>query len=73
VLVRNIPVYHQWLEDGVNSYQANDLDDFDAKMVQIINNELPDLTQSGYQLAVARNLPAIGQQLKQVYETVLKG
>ena len=72
VLVRNIPVYHQWLEDGVNSYQANDLEDFDAKMVQILNNELPDLTESGYQLAVARDLPEIGQQLQHVYETVLE-
>ena len=72
VLVRNIPVYHQWLEDGVNSYKANDLEDFDAKMVQILNNELPDLTESGYQLAVARDLPEIGQQLQHVYETVLE-
>ena len=73
VLVRDIPVYKPWLQDGVNSYQAKDLEDFDAKMVKILNGELPDLSAAGYELAVARNLPAIGQQLQQVYEAVLEG
>ena len=42
-------------------------------MVKILNGELPDLSAAGYELAVARNLPAIGQQLQQVYEAVLEG
>lgn len=73
VLVRDIPVYKPWLQDGVNSYQAKNLEDFDTKMVKILNGELPDLSAAGYELAVARNLPAIGQQLQQVYEAVLEG
>ncbi|CAM3144545.1 glycosyltransferase [Leuconostoc rapi] len=71
ILVRDIPVYNPWLKDGINSYQAKNIDDFDDKMVQILNDELPDLVDAGYQLAVARNLPEIGQQLKQVYEEVM--
>ncbi|ADG40662.1 MULTISPECIES: glycosyltransferase family 4 protein [Leuconostoc] len=71
ILVRDIPVYKPWLEDGINSYQAENIDDFDYKMVQILNDELPDLVDMGYQVAAARNLPEIGQQLKQVYKKVM--
>lgn len=71
VLVRDIPVYHHWLADGINSYKAKDVAAFETLMVKILNHELPDLTDAGYQLAVERNLPEIGQQLKRVYQTVL--
>ncbi|WP_220741116.1 glycosyltransferase [Leuconostoc miyukkimchii] len=72
VLVRNIPVYQKWLQNGVNSYQANNIDEFDTKMVQILNKKIPDLSEQGYQLAVARDLPEIGKQLQTVYEEVLR-
>lgn len=71
ILVRDIPVYNPWLKNEINSYQAENIADFDYKMVQILNNELPNLVDAGYQLAVARNLPEIGQQLKQVYKEVM--
>lgn len=71
ILVRDIPVYNPWLEDGINSYQAENIDDFDHKMIQILNDELPDLVDMGYQVAATRNLPEIGQQLKQVYKKVM--
>lgn len=72
LLVRDIPVYHHWLQDGVNSYQAKNLDEFDDKMVKILSGALPDLSDAGYALAVARNLPEIGQQLQAVYTAVLQ-
>lgn len=40
-------------------------------MQQILNGELADLRDEGYQLAKARNLPEIGQQLKAVYTSLL--
>ena len=71
VLVRDIPVYHNWLQDGKNSYKARNFDEFENKMQQILNGELTDLRDEGYQLAKARNLPEIGQQLKAVYTSLL--
>ncbi|WP_367366959.1 glycosyltransferase family 4 protein [Leuconostoc pseudomesenteroides] len=71
VLVRDIPVYHNWLQDGKNSYKARNFDEFENKMQQILNGELADLRDEGYQLAKARNLPEIGQQLKAVYTSLL--
>lgn len=72
VLIRDIPVYKNWLQDGVNSYKAADIDEFESKMMQILNDDLPDVSQAGYELAVARDLPEIGKQLQRVYETVLQ-
>ena len=31
-LIRDIPVFEDWLEDGVNVYKAKDIDDFEIKI-----------------------------------------
>ena len=38
---------------------------------QITNEELPSLTQAGYQTAKERSINKIGEELKNVYESVL--
>ncbi|GMA69546.1 hypothetical protein GCM10025879_07920 [Leuconostoc litchii] len=73
VLVRDIPVYNKWLQDGVNCHKANNLDEFELKMQKILNGDLPNLSEVGYKLAETRDLPQIGKQLKSVYEMVLEG
>ena len=71
-IIRDIPVFEGWLEDKVNVYKAKDVDDFETKIKQVINNELPDLTETAYKVAEERSLEIIGQKLKKVYEEVLK-
>ena len=71
-LIRDIPVFDGWLEDGVNVYKAKDIDEFEEKIPKIINGELPDLTDQAYQVAVARSLEIIGEKLKGVYEEVME-
>ena len=71
-LVRDIPVFDGWLEDGINVYKAKDVNEFEEKIPKIINNELPDLTDAAYQVAIDRSLEIIGQKLKSVYEEVMK-
>ena len=71
-LIRDIPIFEGWLEDGVNVYKAKDLDDFEDKIKKILNNELPDLTEKAYEVAKERDLKNIGKQLKEVYEDVMK-
>lgn len=72
VLLRDIPVYSNWLIDGVNCYKASSFETFEEKMVSLLNNQLPKVNESGYQIAVERNLPAIGQQLSTAYRSVLE-
>lgn len=70
-LIRDIPVFEEWLVDGVNVYKAKDINDFEVKIKKIINGELPNLTEKAYQVAYERRLEVVGEQLKKVYEEVL--
>lgn len=70
-LIRDIPVFDGWLEDGVNIYKAKNLDEFEEKIPKIINGELPDLTDEAYKVAVDRSLEVVGKKLKSVYEEVM--
>ena len=71
-LIRDIPVFDGWLEDGVNVYKARDVDDFEVKIKKIIHHEVPDLTDVAYKVAEERSLQIVGSKLKDVYEEVLK-
>ena len=71
-LIRDIPIFEGWLEDGVNVYKAKDLDEFEDKIKKICNNKLPDLTEEAYKVALERDIKKIGVELKKVYEEVLK-
>lgn len=71
-IVRDIPVFDDWLEDGVNVYKAKDINEFEDKIKKVVNNELPDLTDEAYKVALERSLEIVGQKLKEVYLEVLK-
>lgn len=71
-IIRDIPVFDEWLIDGVNVYKAKDLDDFEVKIKKILNNELPDLTEEGYKVALSRDTKKVGADLVQIYKEVLE-
>ena len=68
VLVRDIPVYADWLEDGVNVYKASDTDEFVSTARNILNGSLPDLTEQGRMVARERSFPEIAERLKRIYQ-----
>lgn len=70
-IVRDIPVFSDWLIDGVNVYKAKDLDEFETKIKKIIKKELPDLGEEAHKVAEERDIKIIGKKLKAVYEEVL--
>lgn len=70
-LIRDIPVFEDWLIEGKNVYKASTLDEFEEKIRKIIKNELPDLTEKAYKVAYDRRIEVIGEQLKEVYESVM--
>lgn len=71
ILVREIPVYDEWLFHGENCYMGKTNEEFANYLEKIVEGQLPDLTQKGLLSAEARNLKEIGKQLKNVYEEVL--
>ena len=71
-IVRDIPIFEDWLYDGINVYKAKNLDEFEDKIKKIINGELPSLGEEAYKVAQERDIKTIGKRLKEVYEEVLK-
>lgn len=70
-LIRDIPIYEGWFQDGVNLYKGSTLEEFEEKTKGILEHTLPDLTEEGYKVAKDRDIKKIGEELKKVYEEVL--
>ncbi len=70
-LIRDIPIFEGWLEDGVNVYKAKDLDEFEQKIKDILNNKLKPVTKKAHKVAEERDLKYIGKRLKEIYESLL--
>ena len=70
MLIRDIPVFDGWLEDGVNVYKAKDIDEFENKIIDIIEEKVPNLTDNAYKIAEERSLANVGKQLKDIYESI---
>lgn len=70
-LIRDIPVFDEWLQDGINVYKAKDLNEFEDKIKKIINHEVPSLVEEAYKVAQDRDIKKIGKQLHEVYNRVL--
>lgn len=70
-LIRDIPVFDGWLQDGENIYKAKTLEEFEEKIKKIVNGELPNVTNAAYQVAQDRSLEVVGEKLKKVYQEVM--
>ena len=71
-LIRDIPIFEDWLEDGKNVYKAKNIKEFKDKIIKITNKELPYLGEEAYKVAKERDIKIIGKRLKEVYEEVMK-
>ena len=70
VLLRDIPVYDDWLTDGADVYKASSLDGFDgfeARARAILQGRLPDLTYAGRTLIEKSDLRYVAHELADVY------
>lgn len=73
VLVRDIPVYEGWLEDGVNVYKAAHTGEFISKAEKMLNGSLPDLSKQGREVAGKRAFPEIADKMKWIYQKYCNG
>ncbi len=71
-LIRDIPVFEDWLIDGVNVYKAKDIDEFETKIKAILNGKLKDLTKEAHKVAQERDQKNIAIKLKAILEEVTK-
>lgn len=68
ILLRDIPVYSDWLTDGVDVYKDNTLMAFEDRIETMLENKLPSLTASGRQAAKIRSIDRVGKELSDIYE-----
>lgn len=71
-LIRDIPVFDDWLIDGKNVYKAKNIESFQKSIEEILNGEKRSLVDAAYDVAKKRDIVQIGKELKKVYEYVLK-
>lgn len=71
-IIRDIPIFEGWLEDGKNVYKAKDVDEFYNKIKAFFNNELPSVSSNSYEVAKERDLHVVGKKLHEIYDIVLK-
>ena len=73
VLVRDIPVYSDWLIDEHNVYKCKTNEEFAICIESIINKKLPLLVENGKKVALDRDLSLQGDKLMNIYsKTYLK-
>lgn len=71
-IIRDIPIFDGWLEDGVNVYKAKDVDDFERKIRMFFDGEIKSVAKNGYTIAKERDINQIGILLKNIYEDLYK-
>ncbi|MBG9988327.1 glycosyltransferase [Aerococcaceae bacterium DSM 111176] len=71
-IVRDIPVFDDWLVDGVHTHKAKDYNDFKQLIKRAYQGKLPNLSDNAYEAAEERSLENIGEQLREVYQKALE-
>ena len=69
-IIRDIPIFDEWLIDGQNVYKAKDVDEFESKIRLFFSGKLKDVTENGYDVAKQRDFKIIGDKLKKVYSSL---
>ena len=71
-IVRDIPIFDEWLVEGKNMYKAKDVDAFEEKIRKILEGQLPSLVENYKSVVEERDMKNIGKKLREVYEELLK-
>ena len=74
VIVRDIPVYEKWLEDGVQVRKATDPFSYEQALREILSGEQEEeircRTQAGRVLAEEHSMRATGEKLYQIQQSL---
>lgn len=72
VILRDIPVFNPWMQDGINCYKGKTVDDFVWLVENVAERKLANLKDEGRKTAENRSISTIGKQLRQIYEQTIK-
>ena len=71
-IIRDIPIFDDWLIDGKNVYKAKNVDEFEKKIKDFFEGKLPSVAKESYEVAKERDIKNVGIKLKQIYESLYK-
>ncbi len=72
LIIRDVGVYKDWLENGVNCYKGNNVEDFTALVKKNLDKKDEELVKKGYQVVEQRSMEKTGQMLKEAYQELLE-
>lgn len=67
VLLRDIPVYEDWLEDKKDVYKGKSNEEFEKIIREVLEKKVPLLVWNGRERAVERDVRRQGRKLKKLY------
>lgn len=67
VLLRDIPVYKDWLENGKQVRKAKNLKQFQKQLYDMLRQSPKPIVQEGRKLAIHHNMDNSGRKLKRIY------
>ena len=70
VVLRDIPVYEEWLEDGVQVLKAKDTAGFARALRRVFAEDTTEMTARGRALAEEHSLAATGAALLEIYRHI---
>lgn len=73
VVIRDIPVYQDWLDHEIHCYKGKDQQEFMLYLRRVISGSAPNFSEAGYEVVKNRSLQIVGSQLKEIYSHVLGG
>ena len=70
VIVRDIPVFNGWLENGKNCLKGKSIDDFISCLNKVFEGNNEKMLEEAYKVVEDRTLEKVGAQIKEIYEEV---
>ncbi|MCI8588938.1 MAG: glycosyltransferase family 4 protein [Bacilli bacterium] len=71
-IIRDIPIFEEWFQEGYDVYKAKDLDEFEKKIKDFLDGKLPSLVKNALPQAKERDIQEVGKKLKEVYKFVME-
>ena len=71
LLIRDIPVYEDWLENERDCYKGNNNEEFVKLIDNILKTDNSHIIENGYKIAQKRDIKMVGEQLINAYNKVI--
>ena len=72
ILIRDIPVYEDWLTDKVNCFKGKNNQEFKEKIIEMTENKNADISSNARTVIEERQIKEVGKKYKDYYEHILK-